>query len=403
VRHTTHFIANCPKRKKLNSFSNKDDYTKRNDYSKVDDKKKHRFGDKKKKNKKFQKIMSRVCATLSDFDFSIDDSSSLEEDERVKRKQGDFTGLCLMGKSSRNISDSVSDVSNDLSPDGLSLRVIELENAFCNHDKLLCRVFRENKKLNLELENSFSEIASLRSMHDDMTVQPCDNCTMIMVNYVDLCLVHSRVASQIDGAKLELRELKARSSQLGACTNCPLLRYDLEASAVELKDLKHKLEHSSRYSALSPPCDACGSLKGKLFHATKENTELKQKVAYLTSQLERIMVSEKLIEDDLSQVEESATKFTYKLDVGFERCENKGGKSAPKFIPSSSYHQEEKAIKSTKTHYPSNPKPSFNPKREVRKETPKPREKAFICMFCARVGHLDEFCFWRKRIERRRF
>jgi hypothetical protein len=28
---------------------------------------------------------------------------------------------------------------------------------------------------------------------------------------------------------------------------------------------------------------------------------------------------------------------------------------------------------------------------------------AFICMFCGHVGHLDEFCFHRKRIEKRRF
>jgi hypothetical protein len=39
----------------------------------------------------------------------------------------------------------------------------------------------------------------------------------------------------------------------------------------------------------------------------------------------------------------------------------------------------------------------------VRKETPKLREEPFICMFCGRSGHLDQFCFWRKRIERRRF
>jgi hypothetical protein len=52
---TTHFITDCPKWKKLNSSTNKYDYTKRNDYSKGDDKKKHRFGDKKKK---FQKIIS---------------------------------------------------------------------------------------------------------------------------------------------------------------------------------------------------------------------------------------------------------------------------------------------------------------------------------------------------------
>jgi hypothetical protein len=59
----------------------------------------------------------------------------------------------------------------------------------------------------------------------------------------------------------------------------------------------------------------------------------------LTSRLERTVVSEKMIEDDLSHVEKSATKSTYKLGVGFERCEDKGGKSAPKFIPISNYHQ----------------------------------------------------------------
>jgi hypothetical protein len=91
------------------------------------------------------------------------------------------------------------------------------------------------------------------------------------------------------------------------------------------------------------------------------------------------------------------------LGVGFERCEDKGEKSAPKFIPSSNYHKMEEIIKSTKTHYTSNPKLSFNPKGEVRKETSKPREEAFVCMFCGRASHLDEFCFHHKRIEKRRF
>jgi hypothetical protein len=49
--------------------------------------------------------MSRACAALSDFNFCSDDSSSLEEDEKVKRKPGDFD----------------SDVSDDLSPESLSL------------------------------------------------------------------------------------------------------------------------------------------------------------------------------------------------------------------------------------------------------------------------------------------
>jgi hypothetical protein len=116
--------------------------------------------------------------------------------------------------------------------------------------------------------------------------------------------------SLLDSARLELGELKACSTLLGACTSCSLLRSDLETSAVEIKDLNHKLDHSFCYTVLSPPCVVCGSLKGKLFHAIKENTELKQEVAYLTAHLERTVVSEKMIEDDLSHVEESATKFT---------------------------------------------------------------------------------------------
>jgi hypothetical protein len=164
-----------------------------------------------------------------------------------------------------------------------------------------------------------------------MSVKPCDNCTLIMVNYADLWLVHSHVARLLDGARLKLRELKAHSRLLGVCTSCPVLRYDLDASAVEIKD------HVSRYSILYPLCKLCVSLK-ELFHATKENTELQQEVAYLTTHLEKTVLSEKMVEDDSSRVEESATKSTYKLDIGFERCEDKGEKSAPKFIPSSTYH-----------------------------------------------------------------
>jgi hypothetical protein len=69
---------------------------------------------------------------------------------------------------------------------------------------LFCKVFHENKKLNLELESVFSEITSLRSMHDDMSAKPCENCKMIIVNYADLCLVHSQVVNQLKGEKLEL-------------------------------------------------------------------------------------------------------------------------------------------------------------------------------------------------------
>jgi hypothetical protein len=56
--------------------------------------------------------MSQACAALSNFDFSSEDSSNTEVDQKTKCNKGNFTGLYLMGKSSRNTSDS--DVSDDL-------------------------------------------------------------------------------------------------------------------------------------------------------------------------------------------------------------------------------------------------------------------------------------------------
>jgi hypothetical protein len=107
-----------------------------------------------------------------------------------------------------------------------------------------------------------------------MSAKSCDRCSMIMVNYVDLWLIHSHVADFLDSARLELRELKAHSTLLGACTSCLVLRSDLEVAAAKIKDLKHKLDHSSRYTVLSTHCETCVSLKGMLLHAIKENTEL---------------------------------------------------------------------------------------------------------------------------------
>jgi hypothetical protein len=119
---------------------------------------------------------------------------------------------------------------------------------------------------------------------------------------------------------------------------------------------------------------------------------LVQDVAYLTSRLERTKLSEKMIEEDLSQVDECVTHSIHKLDLGYERCEDKGEISI-KFVPSSTYNDEEETLKAKQITYPLNTKPSFNPKRGVKRESPKPREEAFVCIFCDSADHLDEFYF----------
>jgi hypothetical protein len=110
-----------------------------------------------------------------------------------------------------------------------------------------------------------------------MSVKPCDNCKRIIVNYADLWLVHSHVASLLDGPRLKLRELKTCFTLLGACTTCPLLRSNLEAAAVEIKVLSTNLI----------------ILLAILFYPLHANTELQHEFAYLTACLEKTILSKK--------------------------------------------------------------------------------------------------------------
>jgi hypothetical protein len=70
----------------------------------------------------------------------------------------------------------------------------------------------------------------------------------------------------------------------------------------------------------------------------------------------------------------------------FERCENTGENSAFKFILSSTYHQEEKIIKSTKAHYPSNQSlPSTLREKRGKKPPSRERKPLFACFVAVRV------------------
>jgi hypothetical protein len=63
----------------------------------------------------------------------------------------------------------------------------------------------------------------------------------------------------------------------------------------------------------------------------------------LTARLEKTILIKKMIEVDLSWIKESATKSIYKLGIGFEKCVDKGKKSALKFIPSSTYQRKKQS------------------------------------------------------------
>jgi hypothetical protein len=158
---------------------------------------------------------------------------------------------------------------------------------------------------------------------------------------------------------------------------------------LNVKKLETELLKKSHVLVTSSPCEVCVSLKGKLIHATNENIMLVQDVAYLTSRLDRTKLSEKMIEEDLSWVDECVTHSIHKLGLGYKRCGDEG-EIFTKFVPSSTYKNEEETLKTKQIPYPPNPKPSFNPKR-AQKQTTNPSmpnlDGVYICMFCVHAGH----------------
>jgi hypothetical protein len=104
------------------------------------------------------------------------------------------------------------------------------------------------------------------------------------------------------------------------------------------------------------------------------------------------------------RVEESATKSIYKLGVGFERCEKKGEKSNPisLFIAPTITKKKKLSNQPKPTIHPIQSQPS-NIRDMLRNKCLSLERKLLFAYFCGRAGHLDEFCFRRKRIEKRCF
>jgi hypothetical protein len=222
----------------------------------------------------------------------------------------------------------------------------------------LVDVYHENNYFKAKLDGSHIDVSPLKSLHSDMSDKDCDFCLVVMKDLAKLWNVHAQVASQLESTICELDGLKAKPSLLDACLECPKLKLELDARSLNVKKLETKLLEKSHVSITSSPCEVCVWVKGKLVHATNENTMLMQDVAYLTSWLERTKLSEKMIEEDLSRVDECVTHSIQKLGLGYERCEDKGEIST-KFVPKFTYKDEEETLKAKQIPYPPNPKPSF--------------------------------------------
>jgi hypothetical protein len=93
------------------------------------------------------------------------------------------------------------------------------------------------------------------------------------------------------------------------------------------------------------------------------------------------------------------TCSTYKKGLGYERCEDKG-ETSTKFVPSSTYKDEEETLKAKQIPYPPNPKPYFNPKRAQVKPSFSNLDGVYFACFVVVRGTWTSFAFgareWRR-------
>jgi hypothetical protein len=166
----------------------------------------------------------------------------------------------------------------------MSAKVVEHNEKSANLEKVrqncdVTNACHENNYFKANLDCSHIDVSLPKSLHNDMSDKDCDFCLVVMEDLAKLWVVHAQVASRLESTICELNELKARPYLLGACLECPKLKLELDARSLNVKKLETKLLEKSHVSVSSSSCEGCVSLKGKLVHATNENTKLLQDVA----------------------------------------------------------------------------------------------------------------------------
>jgi glutaredoxin-related protein len=166
--------------------------------------------------------------------------------------------------------------------DDMSAKLVEHNEKSANLKKVvvmrqncdLVDACRENNYFKAKLDGSHIDVSSLKSLHNDMNDKDCDFCLVVMEDLSKVRNVHAQVASQLESTICELDELNASPSLLGACLECPKLKFELDAHSFNVKKAETELLEKSHVSVTSSPYEVYVSLKGKLVHAINENTML---------------------------------------------------------------------------------------------------------------------------------
>jgi DNA repair exonuclease SbcCD ATPase subunit len=205
--------------------------------------------------------------------YSTSSSSSREDkgDRRKSRKSSkNLSGLscfaredlCTMALSSGSKKSTQSDSDSD-SDDEVrdELPFLRQENErlgllLDNRDDMLKEAKKMRKELRASLEDARTRVAELETQNldakleiDSLKASPvvsddveCADCSTFLANLALFKERHAFKCEELDVLRVEVVELKSRSSLLGACTSCPVLHAKIDEMHAYTVSLEAKLK-----------------------------------------------------------------------------------------------------------------------------------------------------------------
>jgi hypothetical protein len=215
-----------------------------------------------------------MVAGASDIDSSSCYSSSSSSDEEENRHKGKRSGKNINGlffaaqgfcgmahstaskKSNKDDSGSDSEEEVNNSPSFLRAENARLKDLLDNHDDVLRKTNKEKREYRSLLGEAKEKVVELESLLVDARAQidslkstpvvidepECTDCSTFLSELTVLKEEYASKVEEPDVLKVELDEMKFRSSLIGACTSCPVLHEKLDASLVYARSLEAQLK-----------------------------------------------------------------------------------------------------------------------------------------------------------------
>jgi DNA repair exonuclease SbcCD ATPase subunit len=216
-------------------------------------------------------VGARDVDSISAYSTSSSSNSEDEGDRRKGRKSSkNLSGLscfardgfCTTALSSENKkstqSDSDSD-SDDEVHDELAFLLQENERLSLlldNRDDMLREAKKMRKELRASLEDATTRVAELETQNLDAKLEidslkaslvvsdevECADCPIFPADLALFKEKHTSKCEELDVLRVEVAELKSRSSLLGACTSCPILHAKIDEMHAYTSSLEAKLK-----------------------------------------------------------------------------------------------------------------------------------------------------------------